>query len=77
MMARSVADPIDLAATAIASRLSLLLAGEIARALRKLPAGAALAHFAARSDATAAARQRRHRARRQQRRRKTRAKGGQ
>lgn len=51
-------DPIDLAAAAVAAKLTLTLAGEIARALRKLAIRAPLPE---RRDPTAAERQRRRR----------------
>ncbi len=54
-------DPIDLAAAAIAARVTCLLAAEIAAALRRLKLQPA--HLAARHDTTAAERQRRHRSR--------------
>lgn len=58
-------DAIDLAATAIASRLTLMLAAEIAATLRRLDYNpAALLNRTAPRDATAAERQRRYRARR-------------
>jgi hypothetical protein len=56
-----IVDPIDLAAAAIASAATLALAGEIARALRRLlPNGAAAAGFH-RGDKTAAIRRQRRR----------------
>ncbi len=54
-------DAIDLAAAAIAARITCLLAAEIAASLRRLKL--APAHLSARHDRTAAARQRRHRRR--------------
>jgi hypothetical protein len=57
-------DPIDLAAAAIAHRVVLVLAAEIAAALRRLRLQPA--HLSARHDPTAAARQRRHRAKKRE-----------
>ncbi|NWG25896.1 MAG: hypothetical protein HXY30_16025 [Pseudorhodoplanes sp.] len=59
------ADPIDLAASAIASRVTVILAAEIAATLRRLEFNPALLlSRTAPRDATAAERQRRFRARR-------------
>jgi hypothetical protein len=59
------ADPIDLAASAIASRLTILLAAEIAATLRRLDYNPALLlSRTAPRDKTAAERQRRLRERR-------------
>ncbi len=58
--AQQTSDPIDLIAAAIAAKLTLQLAAEIARAMRKLPIAPRLP---AASDPTAAERQRRRRSR--------------
>lgn len=60
-MAEHQPDPIDLVAAAIAAKVTVSLAGEIARAMRRLQLRAPLTM----PDPTAAERQRRHRAKQQ------------
>lgn len=57
-------DPIDLVASALATRVTVDLADEIARALRRLRIHPGT--FGARRDRTAAERQRRHRQKRKE-----------